>query len=387
MMGPMSAPTPPYRVALIGDRMRPNTFQFMRGVLDFIQEIEHWQILGDRVDPLQVPDDLDLAQVDGAIGMFTEQRWVDQVIAAGVAGVNMSVSLGDSRLPRVSIDDRAIGRMGASHLLERGLPHLGFVAMGDPGWYVDRRREGFVTTVEQVSQRRCFVDDRFGQERDWRSPAFCAWLEGLPKPIGIMACNDAVACRLIAVAQSLSLRIPHDVAILGVDNDMFTAQLMSPQLSSVEPNNRLAGYHAAQLLDGLMAGEKHPLTRWIPPIGVVTRESTDIVMSQDPLVSQAIKYIHAHCGEGITVEDVLNELGVSRRSLERHFKQAAGRTPRGEIRRAQIDRARKMLVTTDAPMYEIAKACGFDPQARFFIVFKREMGMTPGQFRQRRLRA
>jgi AraC-like DNA-binding protein len=94
-------------------------------------------------------------------------------------------------------------------------------------------------------------------------------------------------------------------------------------------------------------------------------------------------YIQANCGNGITVEDVLDELGVSRRSLERHLKKATGRTPRGEIRRAQIDQARKMLVESDVPMYEIAKSCGFDPQARFFIVFKRETGMTPAEFRRR----
>jgi LacI family transcriptional regulator len=282
----MPASDPPYRVALIGDRMRPNTFQFMRGVLDFIQETEHWQILGDRVDPLHVPDDLDLAQVDGAIGMFTEQRWVDQVVEAGVAAVNMSVSLADSRLPRVSIDDRAIGHMGASYLLERGLPHLGFVSMGDPGWYVGRRREGFVETVEQQSDRRCFVEDASAQDTERDPTGFVSWFDALPKPIGIMACNDAVACRAIEVVERLGLRIPDDVAILGVDNDMFTAQLMTPQLSSVDPNNRLAGYQAAKLLDGLMAGEKHPPTRWIRPIGVVSRQSTDVVMSQDPLVSR-----------------------------------------------------------------------------------------------------
>jgi LacI family transcriptional regulator len=379
----MATLSPPYRVALIGDRMRPNTFQFMRGVLDFIQETEHWQILGDRVEPLQVPDDLDLARVDGAIGMFSEQRWVDQVVEAGVAAVNMSVSLADSRLPRVSIDDQAIGGMGARYLLERGLPRLGFISMGDPGWYVGRRREGFVTAIEQESDRHCFVEDALAQDAEQDPTGFAAWFDALPKPIGIMACNDAVACRAIDVIERLGLRIPDDVAILGVDNDMFTAQLMTPQLSSVEPNNRLAGYQAAKLLDGLMAGESHPPTRWVPPIGVVTRQSTNIVMSQDPLVSAALGYIQANCGSGITVEDILDELGVSRRSLERHLKKATGRTPRGEIRRAQIDRSRKMLVETDEPMYEIAKACGFDPQARFFIVFKRETGMTPAEFRRR----
>lgn len=372
-----------YRVALVGDRVRPNTFQFLRGVLDYKQRAEHWQVVGNRVEPLHVPEDLDLRQVDGVLGMFTDRRWVDQVVAAGVAAVNMSVMLGDTRLPRVSIDDQAVGEMGARYLLERGLPHVGFVSMGDPGWYVGRRREGFVQVVGHESGRRCFVDDRFEQEAGPRSPAYRAWLDGLPKPIGIMACNDAVACRVIDMIHSLGLRIPDDVAVLGVDNDPFTGQLTTPQLSSVEPDNRLAGYRAAQLLDGLMAGERHPPTQWIAPVGVVTRESTDIIMAQDPLAAKALRYIKGHFSNGITVEDVLDELCVSRRGLERHLKKATGRTPRGEIRRAQIDGARRLLVESDAPMYEIAKRCGFDPQARFFIVFKRETGLTPSEFRRR----
>lgn len=369
------------RVALVGDSVRPNTFEFFRGVLAYRQQVDHWLMVGDRVDPLHRPDDLNLTQVDGLVGMFTDSRWVDRVVAAEVAAVNLSVSLHDARLPRVSIDDQAVGQTGARYLLERGFAHLGFVSMGDPGWYVGRRREGFVNVVEQKSERRCFVDEQFGQGVHHDLSAFVAWFEALPKPIAIMACNDAVACRAIDVILGLGLRIPDDVAVLGVDNDPFTGQLMTPQLSSVEPNNRLAGYRAAQLLDGLMAGEQHPPTQWIQPVGVITRQSTDIVMSQNPLAAKALRYIDDHFADGLTVEDVLDELGVSRRSLERHLKKATGRTPRGEIRRAQIDHARRLLVESDAPMYEIARSCGFDPQARFFIVFKRETGMTPGAYR------
>lgn len=384
IMSDMSSKIPPYRVALIGDRMRPNTFEFMRGVLDFIQETEHWQILGDRVEPLQCPDDVAWSQVDGALGMFTEARWIDQVITAGIATVNMSVSLADDRLPRVSIDDDAVGNMGASYLLERGFPHLAFVSMGDPGWYVGKRREGFVTTVEQHSHRRCFVDDFASAQMQCDPAKYRDWLDGLPKPIGIMACNDAVACRVIPIIQDLGLRIPNDVAILGMDNDAFTTQLMKPQLSSIEPDNRRAGYHAAELLEALMVGQHMPRTRWIPPLGIVTRESTDIVMSQDPLAAAALQFITQHCSEGISVEDVCHAVDASRRSLERHMKAATGRTPLAEIRRAQISVAQKMLIETDHPIYIIARQCGFDPQARFFIVFKQLTGLTPAEFRRRR---
>lgn len=357
------------------------------GAFGYSEHRRRWRFIGTAGGPFTRFEDLDLSKVDGVIGFFFGSTVTQQVAAsvreAAVAAVNVSNAYELIPLPRVGPDDQAIGRLGAEHLLERGFIHYGYIHQGDT-WFSQRRGDAFRALIEQDARRSCH-DLTAPLSKAVSSPELIRhWLTGLPKPIGIMAATDFLAHQVIDQADDLGMRVPDDVAVLGVDNNKWEIALSTTPLSSIEHDLWQIGYRAAELLDQLMEGQpppEHPM--WVPPVGVVSRQSTDIVLTEDPLVGRALAYIHEHCASGITVEDVLDQLGVSRRNLEVQMKRTTGQSPKNAISRARIERAKAMLTGGDDTMDRIARAVGYDSANRFFIVFKRITGMTPGQYRQR----
>ena len=153
-------------------------------------------------------------------------------------------------------------------------------------------------------------------------------------------------------------------------------------LSSVIPNTEQIGYEAAALLDLLMEGGRAGFKeRLIPPLGVATRLSTDVLAVEDTAFALALRFIHEHACHGITVEDVLQSVPLSRMTLERRFRKYLGRSPHAEIRTVQLTRAKQLLTETEHPIYRIARLVGFEHTEYFNVVFKREVGQSPGRFR------
>jgi len=291
------------------------------------------------------------------------------------------------RGPRDRHDEEAIGRLAGEHLLGQGFVHLAFIPRPMASWSSDRRLAGFRELVEARAGRACRVfDGHDADDGDASDANLTRWLIDLPKPAGVFTARDDLAAWAVAWARRAGLRVPRDVAIMGsTDNEWVSACSQVP-LSSVKPDYRAVGYRAAKLLDALMAGETPPTPQWLPPLGVVTRTSTDIVVQRDPLVNEVLLYIRDHFADDITVEQLLDEVGVSRRSLEMRMKKAIGQTPQAAIHTTQIDQAKVMLASSRESIGEIARACGFALQPRFNRVFKRLTGMTPGAYREQHTR-
>jgi LacI family transcriptional regulator len=208
------------------------------------------------------------------------------------------------------------------------------------------------------------------------------WLINLPKPVGIFATTDHVAAFVLELCHQVSIRVPEDVCVIGVDNDQLVSGFARPPLSSIALPSRKIGFESARLLEQLMDG-KRPTTSNIlfQPHGIVTRQSTDLLMVQDEDVQTAVRYIRENVHEKISVSDVLDAVPMNRRYLERKFMQLLGRTPLQEIRRVRIDRARDLLQSTDLPMANIAKRCGFANAQRLAETFRQVTGITPSAFR------
>lgn len=371
---------PHFRIAVVSPVRTDSSYGSFLGVMDYKERAAHWQLAGQPHNPIASIDEVDLRAVDGVIGFIREHHWAEIVIRVGVAAVNFSNALADIPLPRVGHDDVAIGRMGARHLLERGFTNFAFLGAGRM-WYANRRLEGFRSVIEQESRRRCDVLMSLPEMPD-RRPRICDWLARLPKPVAIMTSSDSWGCQTIDTVTKLGLRIPEDVAVLGVDNDRWLTHIMPTPMSSIEVNWRAVGYRAAQMLDDLLAG-KRQTPQWIPPLGVVARRSTDIVVTDDPVVLKALQFIRDHSAEPVTVEDMLAATGISRRTLETRLKRAIGQTPYTALCMARIVRAKAMLAESDAKMAEIARVCGFNRLDQFFNIFKKLTGMTPGSHRRR----
>jgi LacI family transcriptional regulator len=289
-------------------------------------------------------------------------------------------------LPRITSDDRAIGRLAAVHLLERRFRSFAFCGFEGERWSALRReafREALAGTGDPVEVFESPLRGR--PERPWEDEQerTVHWLESLPKPVGVMACNDLRGFHLLEACQRSGLRVPDEVAVIGVDDSKLLCELCDPPLSSIIPNAEQIGYEAAALLDRLMGGEWVDFeVSTVPPLGVTSRLSTDVLAIDDELFVAAVRFIRAHACFGITMGDVLASVPLSRTTLERRFRKYLGRSPQAEIRAVQLGRARQLLAETDHPMHQIADLVGFEHTEYFHFAFKREFGCTPGEYRQ-----
>lgn len=200
-----------------------------------------------------------------------------------------------------------------------------------------------------------------------------------------MAANDSAARHVVDVAHSLGLRVPEQVAVIGVDNDELLCEASPVPLSSVAVDAVRIGFEAARMLDAWLAGQRPQLTQplLIPPLGVVTRQSSDASAIEDALVAQAVAWLQNHLRQPINIERLLDDLPVSRRQLELRFRLALGRTPAAELRRLRIERIKTLIDSTDLPFARIADEVGLASPAVLSQIFSREVGLTPSQYRQR----
>lgn len=355
----------------------------VQGVFDYAEHAERWQFVELTDQPTVAFDQIDLKSIDGLLMSVWQTQQAKAIIDAGVAAVNISNLIEAIDLPRVANDDHATGRLGAEHLLERGFTEFGFIEHAG-AWFSVQRSQAFRHTLQEDAGRDCHVLTIQPGKLTRNPGPLRRWLKQVPKPIAIMAATDHIARHTIDTAIETGLRVPDDLAVLGVDNYQWLSTVAAVPMSSIEPDWQQIGYRAAEMLDGLMAGEIHDRPRWIMPRGVVHRRSTDIALADDPLVIRALAFIRDHCSEGIHVDDVLDQLGISRRNLEYRLKRATGLTPQTAIFRAQIEKAKRLLAETDRSIGQVAYDCGFPQQARLNHLFKRLVGMTPSQFRRQR---
>ena len=198
-----------------------------------------------------------------------------------------------------------------------------------------------------------------------------------------MAAYDIGGRQVLDACRRAGVAVPDEVAVVGVDNDGLLCELSDPPLTSVEPDARRTGYTAAEILDRLMNFRRVPvLSHRIPPVGVVTRQSSDTMAVGDADVAEAVRFIRENACSGISVKDVLQRVPLSRRALETRFVKAVGRTPHAEVERVRLERAKHLLRATDLPVFEVAQRTGFRYQEYLSVAFRRYTGVSPTQYRK-----
>jgi LacI family transcriptional regulator len=284
-----------------------------------------------------------------------------------------------------------VARLAFGHLVDRGLRHFGFcgLALGEY-LYMDQRRDAFRRLVEQAGYVCHTFEPRPSRRRnlDWEAEQeqIAAWLARLPRPVGVMTCNDDRGRQVLDACRRAGVLVPDEVAVVGVDNDAILCGLADPPMTSIDVNPEQIGYEATALLDRLMrrgATRSHPPFLEIPPRGIVARQSSDMLAVADGEVATALRFIREHACRGIGVDDVLRHVGLSRSVLERRFKAVLRRTPKAEILRVQLERARQLLSEPFLPLEVIAERSGFGSCKYFGDAFFREIGIRPGAYRQR----
>ena len=361
----------------------------LKGIAQYERSHRPWAaFLDDEARAESDPHWLRSKKWDGVISRHTTAALVQECKALGVPLVDLNDTAVVPGVPKIRPDNVAIGHVGAEHLLERGFRHFGFCGFLEHGWSAERR-DGFVEAI-RLAGHDCDVLDvdypgdltPFWDEK--QILALTGWLKQLPKPAAVMACCDMRALQVSSAAHAAGLLVPEELAVLGANNDLIRCELAEPPLSSVATNPFQSGYQAAEQLAQLMARENATmLDRRIEPIGVVTRQSTDILAMGDKNVAAAVSFIREHACRGISVDDVLKHAFASRSQLEKKFRRFIGRSPQAEIRRVQVEKIRQLLFETNFPLKKIAELAGFEHVEYMCVVFKRITGDSPGSYRKK----
>jgi LacI family transcriptional regulator len=380
------------KVALLIETARGYGRDLLRGIVRYARLHGPWGFYVTPGDFAQVLPRMQLWGGTGIIARIETPRVARAILASGLPTVALDLSDDQlrpdnplSRLSEVASDSHGAARLAAEHLLERGFRHYAFVGLAGRVWS-RRRQESFCARVRAAGfEPRVYAPPRASRDGVWEreQPALAGWLRELPRPVGLMACNDDRGREVLEACRAAGLRVPEEVAVVGVDNDELLCELADPPLSSVALNAEAGGYRAAALLDRLMHSRvRQPCRLTVEPLRLVTRRSTDIVALDDPVVARALHFIHDHAGQPIGVGDVVEQLLISRRALEMRFKKAVGRTLRRELERVRLERARRLLLETDLPLPQVARAAGYSSASYLTEVFRKELGQTPARYRR-----
>ena len=356
---------------------------------------------------------------DGALvtlrGNAKTNRFVKGLVRDGIPVVDLTFNHPEIRLPRVSGDHEAFGRLAREHFESLNFRHFAWFSTGWSHVH-ELRFRGFTSPYGlrlfplrsnpgprprgQALAGQPFkwvLEDMVGKDEidNWRLflKAIGRKLQHAPKPLAVLTYDDADAAKVLSAALEAGLRVPEDVAIMGIGNDTVICENQAVPLSSVDHDLERNGYEGAALLSHLMGGskekgerrkEKVPTVKLIPPRGVVVRKSTDTLAADDPLLSAALREISKRLSTSFGIAEIAEALKVPRTRLDRLFAEKFSRSAGKEIVRQRIERAKRLLTSTNKPMKEIAALCGYCNAGYFTNAFRAETGLTPKAWRRGR---
>lgn len=376
------------KVALLIETSNSYGRQLLQGVRDWVREDRTWSIrLSEHGRGAGVPVWLRHWQGDGIIARVENARVASALRAAQTPVVDVAAAMAKPLFPRVVTDSQAVTGLAAQHLRDRGFRYFGYCGdeqfywSGQRGRYFAEHVHAMGGTISFFVQPATRMDLRYA---DRELKAIVRWLQGLPKPAGVLACYDVRGRQVLEACREANIKVPDEVAVIGVHNDDLLCELCDPPLSSVIPNARRSGYEAASLLARLMEGEQVPVdTRFVEPIGVEARQSTDVLAVADPKLAAAVRYIRDRAGARMTVAELLEAVPMSRTLLEQKFRQYLGRTPHDYIQSACHERVKALLTGTDLPIGAIAERTGFEHIEYLSVAFRRATGLSPSDYRRR----
>ena len=361
------------------------------GIVNYAREHGPWEFIG-QVGPMVEPAAITQApRYDGVI--FHQMVWgmAERVIRRAAPAVSVGGDPVHPKIPHVTADNQAVARMAFTYFRELGFER--FAVYGGSAVVRKQRIEAFTTLVQQAGFH-C-VDLGVGGRAKWfntnENKRWVREIRQLKKVLpkldsrtAVFAWSSEEARPVVVACDELNIRVPDEIAVLGVDDDEAICELASPPISAIDHGCETIGWEAARMLDMLMRGEKpaHNIIR-VDPVRVVVRQSTNTLAVDDPMLVKAIRFIQSHFAEPIITEDVLREVEVSRPKLEKLFRHAIGRSVHAQIVLERINHAKQLLHATRLDLATISIRCGFSYPSKFSAVFLRETGMSPSLYRER----
>jgi LacI family transcriptional regulator len=357
----------------------------IRGIAEYVRRNTQWSLQLEENGPSRtVPAWMKSWRGGGIIARIESPLIGKALRAKRVPLVNVAGRTSPAGVPHVDTDNRTVCELAANYFCQRGYRHFAYVGNSLfewSGW----RRELFSKVL--AAERIACANFDFTETPKSRDN-LCAWLKTLPKPVALFAANDRCGFAVVEACARAGLEVPSAVAVLGVDDDEILCHLCRPPLSSIVIDTEGIGYLAAQTLHELMrGGELGGVCRRVKPLTVRSRQSTDAAAVVDWSVSQALRFIRGHATRDIGVDDVVAQAHVSRRFLEKRFRDVVGHPIHLEIVRHRFQAAQNLLATTDLPLKEVAVRAGFRRADYLSVVFRQKLGLTPSEFRRSKQQA
>lgn len=363
----------------------------LRGVALFARTRVNWSLLHQEMTiDASLPEWMTASGLSGVIGRV-DNHSIEALRRLNVPVVDVRCRRAFADIPQVETDDRAVAQLAFEHLWERGFRKFAFCGYKHAHYSATRLR----FFCECVEAANCSLEvyetpgepdvllTSIEQSGQVDADQLSTWLGSLSHPTGLFVCNDIRGQQVLNACRGIQLSVPDDVGVIGADNDDAICLMCDPPLSSIQHATEQVGYRAAEILDDMMNGRPAPsMPEYVAPIGVVQRLSTQVDAVEDREVSRVCRFIREHVCEGIDVNDVAEITRLSRRQLERRFRTELNRTIHEEITAAQVAKVQQLLSETTMTLEQITPLTGYSHKERLSAVFKRETGMTPGEFRR-----
>lgn len=383
------------RLLFITDFTEQFAYRLLRGVLEYAQQTEPWMIC--KMPPsykreLGMKGLIDWVvdwKTDVVIGQFDPDDDVSLFRKNGVVALAQDYITKFDSIPNITADYERTGAMAARRFLSRGFQHFGFFGYKGVCWSEDRCK-GFRKELEEAGQGNAFylydyqeIDNLWSYDR----ARLTSWLRSLPKPIAILCCDDNQASTLLLTCNYCGIKVPTEVAIIGVDNDEILCNMSIPSLSSINIDIEQGGYEAASMAERMVRDPSYKGEDIVlQPKNIVTRMSSNIFATRDTAILTALQYIGANIDHKILVTDVLKEVPLSRRLLEQRFRKETGTSIYQYITSLRMERFAELLLSSDAPVSDIAARMEEPDPKSISRRFQAVKGETPSEFRRRKLR-
>jgi LacI family transcriptional regulator len=380
-----------YKIILMTDFSEEYSKSLLRGIAQYAKEKDSWvfcMMPSSYRETVGSKGILKWAKewgADGMIGQFYNESDAALIARAGIAVIAQDFKERFKKIPNISGAYFEAGEMGAEYFLKKGFKHFAFYGFSNIVWSRERA-EGFEDALTKKGFNVHYFENKKSSSQElwyYKPSPLSKWLKSLPKPVAIMACDDNQGQHITQACRFAGLRIPEEVAVLGVDNDEMICNLSDPPLSSIKLDAEKGGYDAAALLDKMIRRKLKKSTNiLVKPIQVVTRHSTDIYATPDVHIASTLRYIHQNIDGGLNVDQLLKEVPLSRRSLEKRFQQITGFPVYKYIYNLRVEKFAQKLIETNKSVFDIALDIGFEDSKNISRTFKKIKGCTPLEYRK-----
>ncbi|MGB7346829.1 MAG: DNA-binding transcriptional regulator [Pirellulaceae bacterium] len=380
------------RIALLVEASRAYGRELLRGVAYFARTQGDWSLLHQEMTlDSAMPEWMRQSRIDGVIARVDTHN-IESLRELRAPIVDVRCNKKFAGVPQVETDNQRVSELAFQHLWQRGFRRFAFCGFRFAA-YSEARLCFFRKLVQQSNCPFDFYESKghpgskltsLEEAGSAETERLSNWLTTLKRPTGLFVCNDIRGQQVLNLCRNVGIAVPDDIGVIGVDDDEATCLLCDPALSSVRPDAERVGFRACEILNAMLAGIQPKLdTEFVAPKSVSERLSTNVVAVDDQELANVCRFIRQHACDGINVSDVTEITSLSRRQLERRFREELRRTPHEQITKTQIDRVKQLLRETEMTLEQIAPKAGYSHKESLSAVFKRETGLTPGDYRRR----